>query len=216
MAIVLDDWGNNHGLLKYALEIKRPLTLSILPHLEPGRRIAEEAHENGLGVMLHLPMQPFAENQPLEPRTLLVSMSDAEIIKNLDDAVDSVPFIEGVNNHMGSRATADLRLMRLVLKRLKEKGLFFVDSNVSPKTVGPRVAKETGIAFAERNVFIDNEMNPDKIKASLHAAEKIALSRGEVIVIGHDKKMTLEVLKEMAPEIEKRGIKFVLVRYLVR
>ena len=135
IAIILDDWGNNHSLLKYAIDIGRPVTLSILPHLSQSRRIAEEAFANHLGVMLHMPMQPKSNKQRLEPHTILTTTSDKDIRLYLDQAIASVPHAEGVNNHMGSAATGDRRVMTALLKDLKGRGLFFVDSYVIPETV---------------------------------------------------------------------------------
>ncbi len=215
IAIILDDWGNNYLMLKYALDIGRPVTLSILPHLAQSRRIAEEAFANHLGVMLHMPMQPKNKIKGLEPHTILITTPDKDILAYLDSALESVQHAEGVNNHMGSAATSDLRVMRTVLSHLLSKGLFFVDSNTAPSSVAPSVAKELGIKFTKRDVFIDNDPSPEAIKRSLRRAKAIALKRGRVVVIGHDKKVTLIAIEEIVPEFEAAGIQFVLVKDLV-
>lgn len=214
MAIILDDWGNNYSLVKEALAVKRPMTLAVLPNLPFSKKIADEAHKNHLGVILHMPMQPKDTRQPLEPHTILTSTPDTDIDQLLGEAFASVPHAEGMNNHMGSAATSDLRVMRSVLKYLKAKGLFFVDSNVIPTTVGPRVAKETGIPFTKRGVFIDNEPTVDAVKKKLLEAKNVALRKGQVVVIGHDKKATLQAIREMVPQIEKEGVRLVLVKEL--
>ena len=215
MAIILDDWGNSTRLMKYFDEIDRPVTLSILPHLPFSKKIAESAESRGLGVMLHMPMQPKGTRAKLEPHTVLTAMSDAQISSHLVSALESVPGAEGVNNHQGSAATSDLRVMKIVLGELKKRNLFFIDSHVASTTVGPRVAKELGLRFAKRDVFIDNEMTAESIKKQLDRAKGIAQRRGQVVVMGHDRELTLKVIKEVVPEFEKRGIKFVLVRELI-
>ena len=215
IAIILDDWGNNYSLLKYAVDIGRPVTLSILPHLSQSRRIAEGAFANHLGVMLHMPMQPKSGKQRLEPHTILTATSDQDIQLYLDQAIASVPHADGVNNHMGSAATGDRRVMTVLLKDLKGRGLFFVDSYVVPETVTAEIAKEIQIPFAKRDVFIDNRMNLLLIKGQLEEAKRIALSRGTAVVIGHDRKMTLQAIKEVAPVFEAAGIQFVLVKDVV-
>ena len=117
MAIILDDWGLNLALVKDAEAIERPLTLSVLPHLTHSREIADEAASHGLGIMLHMPMQPKSLRQPLEPRTILTTTPDAQILDYLDKALESVPHVDGVNNHQGSAATSDERVMKTVLDR---------------------------------------------------------------------------------------------------
>ena len=216
MAIILDDWGNSSVVLKQAIAIGRPLTLSVLPHLPFSSRISRQARQNGLGVMLHMPMEAKNPNQPLEPHTILTTSSDAEIIKFLEDALRSVPEAEGVNNHQGSAATSDTRVMKTVLQYLKKRGLFFIDSEVIATSVGGKVAKETGIAFAKRDVFIDNVATVEAVKTKLLQAQKIALKYGQAVVIGHDKKPTLEAIREMIPEFDKNGIELVLVRELLK
>lgn len=215
IAVILDDWGNRKSVFKYAVNVGRPLTLSILPHLPQSRRIAEAAHENHFGVMLHMPMQPRGKTERLEPHTILTTTPDDQIVSLTEKALASVPYAEGANNHMGSAATADARVMRAFLSTLKREGLFFIDSNTTSGTAGPRVAGELGVKFARRDVFIDNEMKKEAIQKQLESAKRAALRRGAVIVIGHDRKLTLETLREMAPELEKEGIRFVLVKELL-
>ena len=216
MAIVLDDWGKNYSVLQYAIEIHRPLTLSILPNLSKSRQIAEEAFRNHLGVMLHLPMEPKNKKEPMEPHTILTTMPKAEILKYVDEGVEAIPHVEGVNNHMGSAATSDARVMKIVLDRLKIKNLFFIDSHVVTTTQGPKTAAEVGIRFASRNVFIDNENKLESIKKQLEKAKRIALTHGEVIVIGHDRKLTLQAIKEMVPVFDEAGVKLVFARDVVK
>ncbi len=216
VAIILDDWGKNHALLKKAVEIGRPLTLAVIPGLLHSKQIAKEAHQNGLGVMLHLPMEPFNRYEPLEPHTIMTSMREAEIKKIVDEAIAAIPFAEGANNHMGSVATSDARVMKAILSRLKSKKLFFIDSQVVATTKGLQVARETKIRFAERDVFIDNENNVVAIKKQLEKAIRIALTHGEAIVIGHDRKFTLQAIKEMLPAFDQAGVKFVFARDVVK
>ena len=215
LAVVLDDWGQNASLVADAVAVGRPLTLSILPNLRHSREIADQAHARGLGVMLHMPMQPKGARQPLEPHTILTTTPDAEIVKYLDEALASVPYAEGVNNHQGSAATADTRVMRVVLSQLKKKGLFFVDSWVIATSVGRKTAGEVGVRFTQRDVFLDNVATVDEVKKQLDEAGRLALRHGRAVAIGHDKKPTLEAIRERAPELEKLGIRLVLVRDLL-
>ncbi|MBI4432660.1 MAG: divergent polysaccharide deacetylase family protein [Candidatus Omnitrophica bacterium] len=215
MAIILDDWGNKYSLVNEVIALKRPVTLAVLPHLPQSKRVAEAAYAAGLGIMLHMPMEPFDHYQPMEPRTLLASSSDEEIKRLLEEAFKAVPHAEGMNNHMGSAVTANRRVMETVMIYLKNKNHFFVDSNVSAKTVGWRAAKAMGLPHARRDVFIDNELQSESIKAALWQAQKIALKKGRVVVIGHDKRLTVRAIRDMIPEIEKAGIKLVLVKELL-
>lgn len=215
MAIILDDWGNRYDLLDAALKVRRPLTLAVLPDLKHSRRVAEDAHKAGLGVMLHMPMEPVG-GRHMEPRTILTTTPDKDVLRYLDDALKAVPHAEGMNNHQGSAATSDERVMRLVLGHLKKKNLFFVDSHTIATSVCAPLAGEIGTRFASRQVFLDNVAQVDAIKEQLRKARDIAFKRGKVVVIGHDKLPTLRAIKEMVPELEVAGIQLVYVRDVVQ
>ncbi len=215
MAIILDDWGNSESLLDDAIAIARPLTLAVLPNLPHSRSIAEKASAAGLGVMLHMPMQPEGKNAVLEPHTIRAESSEKEVLKFLEEGFASVGLARGMNNHQGSKTTSDSRVMKIVMTYLKEKNLFFVDSSVTPQSVAAKIARQTGVPTTKRDVFIDNENNLNKIKLQLWAAKKIALKRGRVVVIGHDRPLTLRALRQILPEIEQSGIRLVLVQELL-
>jgi uncharacterized protein len=215
MAIILDDWGASTAHLDEAIAIKRPITFAIIPHLATSRIVAEEAHAAGLGIMLHMPMQPKAK-RPSEPHAILTSTSDAEIRKLLDEALASIPYVKGVNNHQGSAATSDIRVMRTVLSHLKKKGYFFIDSKVIATTQADEAAKETGIRFASRDVFIDNVAEVEAIKEELRKAIDTAIRKGSVVVIGHDKLPTLQAIKAMLPELDRAKVKLVLAEEMVK
>jgi polysaccharide deacetylase 2 family uncharacterized protein YibQ len=215
LAIILDDWGNDHALLAEAIAVGRPLTLAVLPKLKHSVEIAREAHEAGLGVMLHMPMQSKG-GRDAEPHTILTTSPDAEVLSYLEEGIAAVPFLEGVNNHQGSAATSDERVMRLVLGRIKKKGFFFVDSKVIASSVASDVAEELGLRHATRDVFLDNVAEVEAVKEQLRKAVAVALKHGRAVAIGHDKRVTLRAIREMLPELDAAGVRLVYARDLVR
>jgi polysaccharide deacetylase 2 family uncharacterized protein YibQ len=162
-------------------------------------------------------MEPHdKEHYGLEERMLSVGMSAADAVRLLDEAFVSVPFAKGMSNHMGSRATEDASLMRAVMARLKTRGLFFVDSLVTPKSVCHAVARALGVAFLERDVFIDNENDAAAIRERLIELAGKARSNGTAVGVGHDRPLTIRVLEEMIPELEREGFRFVGVGEALR
>jgi hypothetical protein len=215
IAICLDDWGynvNNEGLLE---QIKYPLTLSILPNLPYSKRIAQAAGKTGQReVILHLPMEPL-EKYRLEKNTILTSMDESQISDIIDADLASLDNVRGVSNHMGSRATADVYTMGIIFKKLKQKGLYFLDSVVSSGSVAQSLAHQMRLGFAKRDVFLDNKSDPGYIKAQLYRLKTKARTLGSAIGIGHDHTITLEVLKEVMPQLYAEGYRFVLVSELL-
>jgi polysaccharide deacetylase 2 family uncharacterized protein YibQ len=215
IGIVLDDWGYNLNNLYMLGQIKYPLTCSVLPGLNYSRQVSEELKNRGYEVILHLPMEP-QEKYRLEKNTILTSMDEAAVTSIIGQDLSSIAYARGVSNHMGSAATQDARTMETVFKELKKRHLFFLDSFVTPKSVCFKLAGTIGLRFARRDVFLDNIEEPGYIREQLYKLELKAKRNGFAIGIGHDHRVTLEVLKEVMPQLEKEGYKFVFVSELTR
>jgi len=214
IAIVLDDWGYNLNSLEILRQIRYPLTMSVLPSLGYSQSAAQELHRMGFEIILHLPMEPL-EKYHLEKNTILVTMKEGEIAKIINKDLASVPYCVGVSNHMGSRATEDLTTMRVVFKELRKNKLYFLDSFVSHKSICAVLAREMSLSFSQRDVFLDNEENPAYILQQIHKLKNKARVNGKAIGIGHDRKITLRVLKQIMPELEKEGYKLVYLSELL-
>jgi len=141
-------------------------------------------------------------------------MDKEEIEYIVDQDISSLRFIKGVSNHMGSLATEDARTMEVVFKLLKKRGLYFLDSVVTPKSICGVLARKMGLRFAKRDVFLDNVEDPAYIKKQISKLKIKARSHGQAVGIGHDRRVTLEVLAEVIPELKKEGYKFVFVSEL--
>ncbi len=214
IAIVLDDWGYNLNNLPLIEEIKYPLTLSVLPYLPYSSRVVEELHSRGFELILHLPLEPF-EKFRLEQNTIMTSMTEGEVLAVLKKDLEDIPFVKGVSNHMGSKATTDEKTMGVIFRELKKRRLYFLDSFVSSESVGARLAERMNLPFAKRDIFLDNKSDTEYIKTQLYKLKTKAKMYGEAVGIGHDRRNTILVLKEMMPVLEKEGYKFVFVSQLL-
>lgn len=217
IAIVLDDWGYNMNNLHFLDEIGLPLTISVLPNLNFSRSVAEEVNTSNVEVILHLPLEPFpSEKRRLEHDTIMTGMSEREIRGILLKNLQSLPHLRGVSNHMGSKATSDPYVMGVILKEMQKNKLYFLDSLVSGGSVCEKLSRDSKVKFAKRDIFLDNENNPGYIKGQINKLKLQAKRRGFAIGIGHDRATTLKTLKEVMPELEKEGYKFVFVSELVK
>jgi polysaccharide deacetylase 2 family uncharacterized protein YibQ len=205
VAIIIDDLGYDKKIAKKFSQLNGGLTFSILPYSPYQKRIARLAHDSGLGIMLHLPMEPFeypAVNPG--PGTLLTTMTADQLIRQLENDLASVPYIKGVNNHMGSKMTAESGQMYQIFSILKKQNLYFIDSRTSSETVCKPSARLFQIPFAQRDVFIDHLQDPDFIRKQINELIRIAQRNGQAVGIGHPHTITYEILREMLPELEKK------------
>ncbi len=210
IAIVIDDLGYNLSNLGRIKELPCPVTVSVLPNLPYSARAASELRSAGMEVILHLPMEPW-EKAGLEKDTLMTGMGRQRVSEIFKRSSASVGALSGVSNHMGSRATEDPALMSSVLCELKRGGLYFLDSYVSSHSVCASQAQKCGVVFYRRDVFIDNRLNPDYIKKQIDKLKAVASRRGQAIGIGHDRRVTVEVLAEVMPQLQREGYRFTVV-----
>jgi hypothetical protein len=215
IAIVIDDWGYNLNNLGMLDGFRRPLTIAILPSLSYSRKISEALHGSGFEIILHLPMEPH-EKYRLEKNTIMNSFDTATIRNIIEQDLANIRYAKGASNHMGSSVTENARAMEIILKELKKKHLYFLDSFVTNHSVGLRLAKKIGLGFAERDVFLDNTEEAGYIRKQIYKLKIKAKAYGQAIGIGHDRKVTIEVLKEVMPQLEAEGYKFVFVSELIK
>jgi uncharacterized protein len=205
VAIVIDDVGLDRPRSRRAWELPGPLTMSFLPYAKDLREQAKAARGHGHELMLHLPMEPSGRNDP-GPGALLVSMSDAEIRQRTAAALDSFDGFAGVNNHMGSRFTAFQPGMETVLRQLKPRGLMFLDSRTTAKSVGEQTAQELGVPGIVRHIFLDDDESVEAVRRKLAEVEAVARRQGYVVAIGHPHEATLQALKEWLPTVQGKGL----------
>jgi polysaccharide deacetylase 2 family uncharacterized protein YibQ len=210
IAIVLDDWGYNLHNMPVLPQIKQHFTAAVLPSLAYSRRVAEALKEQGIEIALHLPLEPH-EKYGLEKNTIFTTSSKEEILRVLNEGLGSVKYAKGVTNHMGSRATEDERVMGIIFGELKRRNLYFLDNMDTRESICLIVARNAGIHFGRRDVFLDNLKEPEYIKGQLLKLKEKAKRYGRAIGVGHDNKVTLEVLAEVMPQMEKEGYRFVFL-----
>ena len=208
VVIIVDDLGFKKEPIDKLLEIPAQLSFAVLPNLPYSKYAAEMAYKNGRDVILHLPMEPTDSSGHAAvdagEDVLLMGLPKDKILDKLEKNLSSIPYIKGVNNHMGSKFTENTELMELVLEKIKSKGFFFVDSRTSETTVGFKIAKKLGIKTAERDIFLDEgSQRSDYIRSQIEKLINVSKEKGYAIGICHPYPDTVKVLSEVIPDIQK-------------
>jgi polysaccharide deacetylase 2 family uncharacterized protein YibQ len=209
VAIVIDDLGHNKKALPFLYKINRPMTLAVLPHLAYSEKLSRELHEQGYEVILHLPMENLSGLDP-GPGAVNTQMNEEEIRQSIDKALKTVPQAIGANNHMGSKATQDRRVMEIVLDEFKDRNLIFLDS-LTADSVTSEVAQKENLEIHSRDIFLDNEEDLAHVSAQLKLLKQKALKRGSAIGIGHFKERTLQAILEAVNDFEESGVELVFL-----
>lgn len=216
LAILLDDVGSDRRAAEAIFALPYPLTISVLPNHAHSAEIAEEAHRRGYQVMLHLPMQSVGNERP-ESQELHAGMPASDVAALVDQFLQGVPDVAGVNNHQGSQSTADAALMDELMPVLRQHNLFYVDSRTTTATVAFDEAQRLGVRSGFRNVpFLDDVAEAGAIRKQLQLALRGARDKGEAIAIGHPHAATLQALRDVLPQAKSQGVELVFVSELVR
>ena len=216
IAIIIDDIGYQIEIAEQIMSLNYPVAISVLPFLPHSQFVAQMAKEKGLTVLLHLPMEPHNANTDPGKGAIFTTMNEHEIKAKIMANLKDIPYVDGVNNHMGSKATEDEFIMRTVLHELKERNLFFIDSMTSPHSIGYQLSKEMGLKTAQRTVFLDNEQNIDYIRDQVIVLKNTALKYGSAIAIGHPYCNTIDVLKELESIVEPESVEIVPLKELLK
>jgi polysaccharide deacetylase 2 family uncharacterized protein YibQ len=208
IAIIIDDIGYALPPVEKLLRIRAPLAFAVLPFSPHAKDAAEIIHARGHEILLHLPMEPRNGQQNPGAGALYRDMTENALRTQLDDDLAAVPHVAGVNNHMGSALMEDEETLLTVLKELQKKGLFFIDSRTTAASRAEGLARKTGIRFASRQLFLDNDQNRGVIFNNLiDTLEKTKHS--SLVIIGHPYPGTVEALQEAVPLLQSRGIRIV-------
>lgn len=201
ISLILDDAGENLALAKECMDLPYPVIFSVWPHSTHATAVAVLAHEKGLPVYLHQPMEALPRNKQavdIGPKGIYTSMSYEKMREVLAQNILSIPYVQGVNNHMGSKFSLDENAIIKFYKAIQEiKPYFFVlDSLTTPQSKLYRIGKENGFLVAKRDFFIDNNTDKNSILHELDRAYELSKKHKRIVIIGHVRKTTVQALKE--------------------
>ena len=216
IVLVIDDFGyRNDSISDGFLELPVPITCAVLPGHNQSSRFAKKAINAGKEVIVHMPMQSATASSGEDEFKLKIGMTSEEIEWRLNEALNEIPEAVGINNHQGSKATTDGKVMAVVASVLKNKNKFFLDSRTSSKTVGESTMRSVGVPTARRHIFLDNDLNIKNISKQLNKLVDVSEKKGLAIGIGHVKGNTLKVLEKEIPDLLERGFDFKFLSQVV-
>ena len=216
IGLIIDDFGyRNDDVSRGFLDIPAKLTFAVIPGHEHSRSFSKNAVSAGYEVMVHMPMENIGKTFGEEEFVLMNYFQDNELVRRVKEALGHIPEANGLNNHQGSRATETPRLMRILAGVLKDENKFFIDSRTTMNTLAEETMRQFDVPTNRRNIFLDNELDEEKIYAQLIQLTDVAERKGIAIGIGHVKPQTLAVLKKHIPELQQKGFKFEFVSKLV-
>ena len=216
IVIIIDDFGYRDDIVSEGfLSLDADITFAIIPGHQNSKVFAAKADQNGYEVIVHMPMESTNETRGEKEYKLTTSMTSDEIESRVEKVISEFPEAVGMNNHQGSKATSDKRIMNIVGNVLKRHGKYFIDSRTSSETVAETTMRSRGVPTIRRHVFLDNEDKNNKIREQLYKLADKAELKGLAVGIGHAKTNTLKVLKQEIPRLKEHGFKFQFASFAV-
>jgi len=209
IAIVIDDVGLDIKRSQRATDLPPGVTLAFLPYSHNVAAQAKAAAAKGHELMVHLPMEPQGMRANPGPNYLGVNHTAEELEKRIAANLDAFSGYAGVNNHMGSAFTSYAPGMKVFMRALKKRNVFFLDSKTAPESVAESAARDAGILTTHRDVFLDHYEDAAHVRAALEQVEHVARKYGSAVAIGHPKDVTLDALQQWLPTLEAKGFDLV-------
>ena len=217
IVIIIDDFGyRDDNVSEGFLSLGADLTFAVIPGHQNSKVFAAKAEQNGYEVIVHMPMESTNETRGEKEYMLTTSMTSNEIESKVEQVISEFPEAVGMNNHQGSKATSDKRIMNIISNVLKRHGKYFIDSRTTSATVAENTMRSRGVPTIRRHVFLDNENEQNKIRQQLYKLVDKAESIGLAVGIGHARKNTLEVLRQEIPRLKEHGFKFQFASFAVK
>ncbi len=214
ISLIIDDLGYHPKNDFRAISLKGQVGYAFLPDTPHAKRLAKLAHQKNKEIILHLPMES-TQTSAQEPNVLTRTMDKQSFIKMLEKSLSAIPFISGLNNHMGSVLTMSEIHMTWLMSYLAQTNLFFIDSRTTRETIAEKIAQQHHIPNSRRNVFLDHVHTREAIEKQYQRLIRLARKKGTALAIGHPFSMTLDFLEEKLPELEEKNIQLISVKKLI-
>jgi len=208
IALIISNLGLSETYTKAALELlPEDITLSF-SHVAPRLKTwVREARQKGHEILLDIPMEPigFPKNDPGRA-TLLTSSNEVENLNRLEHIMKQAGGYVGLLGTLGTKFMLHSETFLPVLKSIKQRGLIYVDSRSTSRSLGPELASSIQLPKAFNNVFVDREPSQEKIKNKLDELERIALKRRFAVGIAQPFPITIEILSQWTERLKTKQI----------
>ena len=217
IVLVIDDFGyRNDSVSDGFLDLNIPITCAIIPGHLQSRKFAQKAFAAGKEVIVHMPMESSLNTPGEDEYKIKSGMTSEEVEWRIREVLKEMPEAIGMNNHQGSKATTNGKVMSVLGSVLKANNKFFIDSRTTSKTVAEEIMRSIGVPTIRRHVFLDNDDSKDKISERIDEVARLAQKQGIAVAIGHAKPNTLKAIKDALPKLLADGYQFEFASNVVK
>ncbi|OIQ47177.1 MAG: hypothetical protein BM565_07950 [Gammaproteobacteria bacterium MedPE] len=214
IAIIIDDIGYRKTDFS-ALALQGQFTYSVVPFAPYTRTIANAVHDSDREVMAHIPMEAIHNNHLLGKGALKLAMTEQQTRQQVQDILKEIPYVSGINNHMGSQFTTKPKNLGWLMDELSQQQLYFLDSKTTAYSMAEKVAVEHGLRTGHRHIFLDNQLDQAYLAQQFDHLIKIAKRHKYAIAIAHPHPQSISFLKGISAKLLALGVELVPVSTLL-
>ena len=214
IAIIIDDIGYRKTDFS-ALALQGQFTYSVVPFAPYTRTIANAVHDSDREVMAHIPMEAIHNNHLLGKGALKLAMTEQQTRQQVQDILKEIPYVSGINNHMGSQFTTKPKNLGWLMDELSQQQLYFLDSKTTAYSMAEKVAVEHGLRTGHRHIFLDNQLDQAYLSQQFDHLIKIARKHKYAIAIAHPHPQSISFLKGISAKLSELGVELVPVSTLL-
>jgi len=208
VAIVISGLGLSAAATESAIQgLPGSVTLAFAPYSARLNEWIRLARAAGHEVLINVPMEPT--NYPAYdpgPQTLLTSLNAEGNLDRLLWSLSRGTGYVGVVDFLGSRFTTSRKHMLPVLRAINERGLLYLDSGSSPRSVSAVVASDVKMAWAMATLTLDQRASRTEIDRKFSELEQRAKRDKRAIGIASPYPVSLERVASWVRQLEARGI----------
>ena len=217
ICLVVDDYGFIfNDLVKDFLSLDSNITAAIIPGTPFSKQIGKYTDSLRIESIIHMPMESFEEEETKYKIELNQKLNSDLIEERVLNAFKEIPTALGMNNHQGSKATANLQLMKDLARTLRKMDKYFLDSFTNPESRAYITMRRYGVPTQLRQVFLDHIDDPAIIKENLDSLVLLSHQMDIAVGIAHIKPSTLSVLQKEIPKLIANGYQFIRLSDAVR
>ena len=141
IGIIIDDFGyRNDEISDGFLKLDASMTYAVIPGHTYSSLFGRKAVEAGFEVIVHMPLENTGKTFGEEDFVLLTSMEDKIIQSRVEEALNQIPTAIGMNNHQGSKASANKKVVQNTQSKFQK--IFQINKISKNKSLGLSTKKK--------------------------------------------------------------------------
>ena len=212
IALIITNLGLNRRSTELAITLPKQCALGFLPYTKTLKPLLNKAQSKGHEVYLYLPLQTSNSFESQSKHVLSTTLPPEEIALRLQIILNSHMKYDGVYSNYKEVFTDNIKASMSVFDQIADKNLIFIMGKGRTDKVEKHFKMHNNIIAS--NIVLDEEVDKKSIKVKLEDLAKLAEKNGVALGYSQGFVLSVEMIRDWIPSLQKRGILIVPVSSL--